>query len=267
MKSKIVENIKVQQWGNEGDVLVFLHYFGGSAESWRWVAENLLKDYRCISINLPGFGGAPATRDPSIQNFADYVQEELSSLGIKTYTLIGHSMGGKIAMQVAADASEGSVEHLMLVAPSPPTTEPMPAHEKERMLNHPNPQVAEETVERAIKKSLRQDQQRLAINTQLISDQATWRWWLLEGMNHSIAETVKPLRLPITVLTSEDDPVITPDLVRQEVMQVFGHAKLLNIQNVGHLIPLEAPDWIAEQIRELKNAKLNEPASTENFSR
>jgi sigma-B regulation protein RsbQ len=243
------ENDKVKQWGNEGEVLVFLHYFGGSAQSWKWVAEKLSDDYRCIAINLPGFGGAPAMEKLSIQDFAAYVQEELKSLEIKSYTLIGHSMGGKIAMQIAANASRGSVQQLILVAPSPPTTEPMPQDEKERMLHHPDRQEAEKTVKGAVKQTLTEDQYRLAVNTQLVIDQATWRWWLLEGMDNSIAERIKPLELPITVLASKDDPVMTSDVIEQRVMQVLDGAKLVTTQKVGHLSPLEVPDWIAAQIR------------------
>ena len=244
------------KWGNEGESLVFLHYFGGSAKSWQWVAEALSKDYRCIAINLPGFGGAAAMEEPSIQGFAEYVQEELNSLGIKSYTLIGHSMGGKIAMQIAANASKGSVQQLILVAPSPPTTEPMPEEEKERMLNHPDRQVAEKTVKGAVKQTLNEVQHKLAVDTQLIIDEATWRWWLLEGMAHSIAERIKPLELPITVLASKDDPVMTPDVIEQRVMQVLDKAKLVTTRQVGHLSPLEAADWIAAQIRNiLENGK------------
>lgn len=82
------ENFKIKEWGNDKEVaLVFLHYFGGSAQSWQWVAEKLSSDYRCLTINLPGFGGAAAVEEPTIQGFAAYVQEELSSLGVKAYTL------------------------------------------------------------------------------------------------------------------------------------------------------------------------------------
>lgn len=245
------ENNKVQQWGNEGENLVFLHYFGGSAQSWQWVAEALSKDYRCIAINLPGFGGAAAMEEPSIQGFAEYVQKELDSLGIKGYNLIGHSMGGKIAMQIAANAPKGSVQQLILVAPSPPTTEPMKQEEKDRMLKHPDRQVAEKTVKGAVKQNLQEAQHKLAVDTQLIIDEATWRWWLLEGMDHSIAERIKPLELPITVLASKDDPVMTFDVIEQRVMQVLDKAKLVTTQQVGHLSPLEAADWIAAQIRNI----------------
>lgn len=249
------ENNIMAQWGNKGEVLVFLHYFGGSAQSWQWVAEKLSDDYRCIAINLPGSGGAAAMQEPSIDGFASFVQEQLNSLGINAYTLIGHSMGGKIAMQVAASAASGTVRQLILVAPSPPTTEPMPAKEKERMLHHPDREEAEKTVNSATKQSLSKDKQSLAVETQLIIDHATWRWWLLEGMDHSIAERIKPLELPITVLASDDDPVMTQEVIQERVLQVLMGASLSTTRQVGHLIPLEAPLWLAQQIRKAVEAK------------
>lgn len=162
------ENGSLQQWGTQGEALVFLHYFGGSAQSWQWVAEKLSRDYRCIAINLPGFGHAPAMETSSIAGFAEYVQKELDKLGLRSYTLIGHSMGGKIALQVAANAAKGTVQQIILVAPSPPTTEPMPAKDKERMLRHPNRGEATKSVDDAIKQALTEEQHSLAIETQLI---------------------------------------------------------------------------------------------------
>ena len=247
----MAENVKEQQYGNDGEVLVFLHYFGGSGKSWKWVTVKLSDHYRCITLNLPGFGGSPAMDNPSIQGFADYVQKQLVLLGITTYTLIGHSMGGKIAMQIAINDSKGLVKHLILVAPSPPTTEPLSDDEKKHMLNHPNLKEAERSVDRAIKQPLMEDQYKLAVETQLMVDEVAWRWWILQGMNHSIAEKAKLLALPITVLASEDDPVMTSDVIKQRVMEVLKQAKLITTRQVGHLSPLEAPEWIATQIRNI----------------
>lgn len=235
--------------------MVFLHYFGGSANSWQWVAEKLSDRYRCIGINLPGFGNAPAMEEPTIQGFANYVKQELTNIGVESCTLIGHSMGGKIAMQVAANDSDGLVQQLILVAPSPPTTEPMPAKEKKRMLRHPDPEEAKNTVNGATKQHLTDEKYNLAVETQLIVDQATWRWWLLEGMEHSIAERIKALVVPITVLSSQDDPVMTPEVIDQRVMQVLDQAELVTTQHIGHLIPLEAPDWLATQISNILETK------------
>ncbi|MBB6613174.1 alpha/beta hydrolase [Pontibacter sp. Tf4] len=245
----------VLEWGSKGNVLVFLHYFGGSAQSWQWVAQRLSDDYRCIALNLPGFGKIPALEAPSIKAFADFVREELEKLGVKSYILIGHSMGCKIALQVAAEDTAGAVQQLILVAPSPPTIEPMPQKEKERMLHHPDAHEAETSIANAIKCPITQQQHDLAIQTQLRTDPATWRWWLLEGMQHSIAERVKGLQIPIAVLASVDDPVITADVIQEQVMKVLKQAKLISTNGIGHLSPMEAPDWVASHIRELVSAR------------
>lgn len=247
----MAETNTIVTWGKQGEVLVFLHSFGGSAYSWQWVTRELCDAYRCIALNLPGFGHTPALKLPSIQAFADFVREVLHQAGVEEHTLIGHSMGCKIALQVAADAPAGTVRQLILVAPSPPTVEPMPAEEKQRMLRHPDRREAETSIAHAVKRPLTQEQHELAIETQLATDAATWRWWLLEGMAHSIANHMKRLHMPITVLASLDDPVILADVIQKQVMQVLTHATLITTRHVGHLSPLEAPDWVAAQIRSI----------------
>ena len=233
---------------DEREVIVFLHYFGGSASSWDWVIEKLSKDYRCIAITLPGFGSSTALKKPSIQAFAEFVQKELDSVGIKNYSLAGHSMGGKIAMQIAVNALQGSIRQLILIAPSPPTTENTPEKEKELMLHHTEPHVAEKLIKSAVKKTLTDDQFRLVLETQLSTEATTWQWWILDGMKHSIANNIHHLDMPVTVLASDDDPVMTPKVIKEQIIPYINNAKLVTTKGIGHLSPLEAPEWIAEQI-------------------
>lgn len=231
------------------ETVVFLHYFGGSAASWDWVIEKLSDDYRCVAITLPGFGSSRAMGKPSIQAFAEFVQRELDARGIKKYSLAGHSMGGKIAMQIAANVPENTIRQLILVAPSPPTTEETPEKEKERMLHHTEPGVAEKLIKDAVKKTLTDDQFRLVLETQLSTDPTTWRWWILDGMKHSIANNIHHLDMPVTVLASDDDPVMTPEVIKEQVIPYLNNAELITTKGIGHLSPLEAPEWIAKQIR------------------
>ena len=231
------------------EILVFLHYFGGSGASWDWVIEKLSDDYQCVAITLPGFGSSPAMEKPSIQGFAEFVQRELDSKGIKKYSLAGHSMGAKIAMQIAANVPQKTIRQLILVAPSPPTTEDTPEKEKDRMLHHTEPGIAEKLIKDAVKKTLTDDQFDLVLKTQLSTDPSTWRWWILDGMKHSIADKIHHLDIPVTVLASKDDPVITPEVIKKQVIPYLNNAKLATTKGIGHLSPLEAPEWIAKQIR------------------
>lgn len=242
------QTVSTIEWGSGDQTLVFLHYFGGAATSWQWVAEQL-PDYRCVAINLPGFGGRAALEQSSLQQYADAVVQELARLEIEDYILVGHSMGGKIALQVAA-MCDRAPSQVVLVAPSPPTQEPMPAEEKERLLNHhPSPDNARTTVTNATQQSLDQEQHDLAIKTHVVADSSAWRWWLLDGMEHSIADQVAHISVPVTVIASEDDPVISFDTIQSDVLDVIPHAELVVTQGVGHLVPLEAADWLAAQLR------------------
>jgi pimeloyl-ACP methyl ester carboxylesterase len=237
--------------GEGQTTLVFLHYFGGSALSWQWVTGGLESKYRCVAINLPGFGGAPALPQASIQGFATYVQEQLQNLAIDKYILIGHSMGGKIAMQVAVNQKEtGAVQQLVLLAPSPPSIERKPESEKQRMLNHPSAQEAANTVKGATVLPLDADPYAVAVSTQSLANNNAWRWWINEGMNQSIADEVKTLTLPITVIASKDDPAVTYKMTTEDTMpNLPPHARLITTHGIGHLYPLEAPGWLVELLK------------------
>ncbi|MEO0406113.1 MAG: alpha/beta hydrolase [Cyanobacteria bacterium P01_A01_bin.135] len=238
------------EWGSGDSTIVFLHYFGGAAESWTWVAQQLL-DCRCVAINLPGFGNTFAPQQLSIPEYTRAVIAEVERLGLADYLLVGHSMGGKIALQVAV-SSQKPPRQVVLVAPSPPTTEPMPESEKQRMLsNHPSRENAETTLKNAAKAPLTDEQRQVATQTHMIVDDSAWRWWLREGMNNSIANQMNQLAVPVTVLASQDDPVIPFDVIHSDVIGVIPNAELKAIAGVGHLIPLEAPDWVAAQLRDI----------------
>ncbi len=240
--------------GSGEQVLVFLHYFGGAATSWQWVLDGLADRYKCVCINLPGFGGAPALEQPSIAGFAAYVQKQVEDLEIDDYVLIGHSMGGKIAAQVAINEQQNGKSkssQLILLAPSPMLVERMPDEEKQRMLIHPSAEQAAVTVKNVTIKPLDTERYAMAVGTQSLTDNNAWRWWINEGMNDSIADDAKKLQLPITVITSTDDAAVTFKMTVEDTLpNLPKHTKLKTTLGIGHLYQLEAPEWLAETLEE-----------------
>ena len=82
-------------------------------------------------------------------------------------------MGGKIAMQIAANDLKGTVQQLILVAPSPPGKEPIMAVERKRILNHPNLKEAEKKIDKIRMQPLTGEQYKLAVETNLMSNNFT----------------------------------------------------------------------------------------------
>ncbi|OBJ48487.1 alpha/beta hydrolase [Mycobacterium sp. 1423905.2] len=83
-----------------GEVLLLIHGMGGNSNNWRKMIPALSKNYRVIAPDLLGHGQTAKPRgDYSLGAFAVWLRDFLDALGIPRVTVIGHSLGGGIAMQ------------------------------------------------------------------------------------------------------------------------------------------------------------------------
>ena len=85
-----------------GEVLLLVHGMGGSSNTWSGVIPLLAKKYRVIAPDLLGHGESDKPRgDYSVGAFTVLLRDLLDALGVPRVTVIGHSLGGGIAMQFA----------------------------------------------------------------------------------------------------------------------------------------------------------------------
>jgi pimeloyl-ACP methyl ester carboxylesterase len=108
-----------------GTTAVYVHGLGGSATNWTDLAAQLSGHVPGIALDLPGFGRTepPGDFDYSIPGHADAVARFVRGLGTGPVHLFGNSMGGAIAMYVAADHPD-LVRTLTLVSPAVPDLRP-----------------------------------------------------------------------------------------------------------------------------------------------
>jgi len=99
-----------------GPVLLLIHGIAGSMENWQEVIEPLAQTHTVVAPNLPGHGGSgPGAGDYSLGALAAGLRDLLVALGHERATLVGHSLGGGVAMQFAYQFPE-MTERLVLVA-------------------------------------------------------------------------------------------------------------------------------------------------------
>ena len=102
--------------GGSGPVLLLIHGMAGTCENWRDVLEPLARNHTVIAPDLPGHGiSAGGPGDYSLGNLAAGLRDLLFVLGHERATLVGHSLGGGVAMQFAYQFPE-MVERLVLVS-------------------------------------------------------------------------------------------------------------------------------------------------------
>jgi len=86
----------------QGDAIVLLHGFLENSSMWSNIKPHLLSNHRIISIDLLGHGKTPCLGYiHTMKDMADMVLVVIEHLQLKTYKLIGHSMGGYVALSVA----------------------------------------------------------------------------------------------------------------------------------------------------------------------
>ncbi len=110
-------NIHYLDWGNEGaPLLVLLHGLRGHAHSWDDVSARFCADYHILALDQRGRGEtdwAPGG-DYSTTSFVADLEGFCDSLGIESFTLIGHSMGGRNSMAFAGRNTQ-MLEGLVIV--------------------------------------------------------------------------------------------------------------------------------------------------------
>ena len=236
------------KWGNGNKVLIFLHYFGGDANCWQWVASMLSPAFTCIAFNLPGCGGALPLKVLTVENYAAFIQAQIDGMGIDQYSVIGHSMGGKIAMQIAVNDISNKVKQLLLIAPSPPNTESIKPADKRKLLQVPDEALGMATVKKLAKISLSVQQLNIAVLAQINTTKAVREWWVNKGSQRPVLNVLAGITCPVIVMASENDPAIAFATIKNGVLPYLQNAHLKTIKNIGHLYPMEAPEWIAEII-------------------
>jgi len=226
--------------------LLMLHGFGSSLHTWQAWAEALSPPWRVLRVDLPGAGltGADPSGDYSDARALQLIGALLDERGIARVTVIGHSMGGRLAWRLAAEQPQ-RVDKLVLIAPV--GLEPGPAPEVPagaRLLRRVLPRA----VLQAGLESAWGDTRRLTADTVtryhdlLLAPQV--RDAILQRAHQPPAQDA-PTQLPrvcaaTLLLWGERDRLIPPARA-QDLQRLLPHARVVELPGLGHVPQEEAP--------------------------
>jgi pimeloyl-ACP methyl ester carboxylesterase len=251
------------EYGSGETTLFLMPFLGGSQREWTESVALLSKHYRCVTVDLPGFGEAAEIPGYSVSEMADAVIEIISSLKPERYLLIGHSMAGKVAAVVTRKLIDSGSIHtpigMILIAPSPPGPEPMSDSKRKHMLESLGTSTGLSTEEERTQaeKYIRDNAVR-PIATEILErtvddvlrmNRAAWVAWLESGSKEDWSSRVGVLGLPTLILAGEHDSALGGDAQREHTLPHFTGGYLI-VVDCGHLIPIDAP---AEMVAFISN--------------
>ncbi|NMM47276.1 alpha/beta fold hydrolase [Marinigracilibium pacificum] len=102
----------------KGHPVLFIHGMGSYAKAWQKNIKELQNHFRCIVIDLPGYGKSSKGQFNADMTFhKEHLFALMDSLNINEFSIAGHSMGAQIAMHMALENKE-RVKSLILTAPA-----------------------------------------------------------------------------------------------------------------------------------------------------
>ncbi|HEY0780528.1 MAG TPA: alpha/beta fold hydrolase [Gemmatirosa sp.] len=227
---------------------LLLHFFGGTSRTWTEARAALdARGVRTIAPDLRGFGDAMDAAGPfTVDAYADDIVALAAREAGARWTLVGHSMGGKIAFAVAARRPLG-LASLVLVAPSPPWPEPMSDADRARLrAAYGDRAPAAVTIDGIVAHPLTGAVRERTLDDELRASADAWHAWLDAGSREDLAARAPNVAVPVTVLAGEKDRGITPAVAGAVAAALGGSA--VTVPDAGHLLPLEATNAVVAAI-------------------
>ena len=235
----------------EGPPVVVLHGWGGRIESMTPLLDCLAQAFSTVAIDLPGFGESPTPRGIwGTPDYAAFVRDLLTELGVKRAPFIGHSFGGKVSFYLAA-VHPDLVQKLVLAAPSgvrlPPSLQARAKKAVARAgrlagsLGGPGQKVKD-----AIYDRLGSDDYKQAGPMQPI---------LVKVVNEDYSGLLPRIQAStLLVWGSEDDAV--PLAAAEQMASLIPDAGVVTIDGAGHFAYLDEPARFCRVVRHFLGAPL-----------
>jgi pimeloyl-ACP methyl ester carboxylesterase len=250
-----VDGLKVnyKETGPKGaPALLLLHGFGSSLQAWDDWSLKLEQKYRVIRLDLPGFGltGASPANDYSEEKDLAILTHFADKLGLEKFSVIGHSMGGKMAWSLAASQPE-RVQALVLMAPDgfPETkdigTKPYEVPAIMGLIKYVLPKYL---VRKSIEPAFTEAD---ALNDALVNRYFDMlrapgvRGAILERSNQTIytdpVPRLKAIKAPTLLIWGEQDQMI-PSTNAQSYANILSNSTTVLVPKLGHLLQEEQPE-------------------------
>jgi pimeloyl-ACP methyl ester carboxylesterase len=235
-----------QPGGESAPTLVFLHGSGDSARTWDQVIARL-PDFACVALDLPGHGTLADQPGPAVMTLGDYaeaVRRELMHRGLRDVCLIGHSLGSALALRLSADSPDLVSRIALVGAGARLRVLPALLEEARQRPESANRQLAEVGIapgHTALRDELLAQPTPLAPGM-LYRDLAACDGFDMMGELGQISQ-------PALIVTGEEDR-LTPPKYAVYLRDHLADATLVLVPGAGHYLPGEAPDVLAQALRD-----------------
>jgi pimeloyl-ACP methyl ester carboxylesterase len=272
------DRLAVRTLGDAGPWVVFVHGLFGQGKNWTTIAKGLTDRHRVALVDLPNHGHSPWTDRSDYVDMAQLLADELEHLG-EPAVLVGHSMGGKVAMQLALRRPE--LLRALVVVDVSPSEYPVRGGRTEDPDEEASPfgdyiaamraldldalesrGQADEALAPAVPSRMVRSFLLQSLVREGLGASGGWRWRLnLEALERDLGElrgfpeppAGATFDGPVLWIAGANSTYVLPE-DRPCMDELFPSTRLVRIKNAGHWVHSEQPEIFTETLRRFLGA-------------
>lgn len=261
-------NIAYIDEGNSENVLLFIHGLGSYLKAWDRNIPELKNHFRCIALDLPGYGkSSKQIHSGDVSFYVEIINEFITKLKLQNVSLVGHSMGGQIVLACTIEHPD-QITKLILVAPA--GFETFNQEEIELIKKIISPEILFKTSDHQIRLNYQFNFFKMPIEVEeMITDRIIIKNdedfynhctivsnSLFGLLNAPVYNQLKEINTPTLIFFGKEDLLIPNKSIHQTTTEEIAsrgssqikNSKLILLHECGHFLQYERPDEFNTQL-------------------
>ena len=246
----------------KGKTVLLIPGFTVPGESWDTVVNQLKDNYECHVVTLAGFAGKKAIDFPWLSQVNHALEEYIKQNKLTNLTVIGHSLGGTIAVWLAS-RENNEISKIVLVDALPAAGAIMFPNFNPEDLAYDSPfnnqqlSMSESEFEQMAQSmaqgmSLNPETQKRIKDWIISADRKTYVYGYTDYLKLDLREDLKNISIPTTIIAA--DKPFGKEMVAQTYKNQYANLEkydLIIADNSAHFVMFDKPEWFMEQIQNI----------------
>lgn len=247
-------NYQIHSDSEDKPWIMLIHGLFGSLDNLSALRRQFTGSFQVLSIDLPDHGKSAFTETFSFEHYAELISELVASLNIKRLNIVGHSLGGKVAMQLALNQHE-LISHLVVLDIAPVKYHARHSNVFQGLNNVALADItSRKEAEAALSEFVKDSSTKQFLLKSLYTENDIWQWrFNLELLQTDYSklsgaiESEQPFDGPVLFIKGEQSDYLLPEH-KQAVIKLFSNSQSKMISGTGHWLHAEKPELCAKII-------------------
>ena len=252
---------QVEVIGKGNPVLLFPG-FSCTGDVWEDTVKELSKTHECHVFTFAGFGTVPAIASPWLETIKNDVTKYVARKKLEKPTIIGHSMGGSLALWLASE-NPNTYKQLIIVDGLASIGALMIPDFSSDKVSYDNPFAKQQlemdatafnkmATQMAAGMTMTKEKQPQIVSWMEQADRKTYVYGYIDLMKLDLRESIKSIEIPVTIMAAVSFyPRPQVEKLYTEQYQKLTNKEILYVENSAHFIMFDQAAWFQKEIRKL----------------